>query len=81
MCMFAGRAASTSGTPSSSGTTCAADAAAAGAYAQLKRALAEAAPDDWDAYYLVKDPACDLIVAAAEQWAARTAWTPPPPDA
>ena len=58
-----------------------ADAAAACAYAQLKRALAEAAPDDWDAYYLVKDPACDLIVAAAEQWAARTAWTPPPPDA
>ena len=58
-----------------------ADAVAAGAYGELKRALAQAAPDDWDAYYAVKDPACDLIVTAAEHWAARTAWVLPPADA
>ncbi len=40
-----------------------ADAAAAGAYGQVKRALAQAVPDDWDTYYAtVKDPACDLIM-------------------
>jgi hypothetical protein len=26
-------------------------------------------------------PACDLIVAGAEQWAARVRWSPPPSDA
>ena len=52
-----------------------ADPAAAGAYASVKRALAAGAPDDWDTYYAVKDPACDLIVAGAEHWAARTGWT------
>jgi GrpB-like predicted nucleotidyltransferase (UPF0157 family) len=59
-----------------------ADATAAAAYGLMKRALAEvAAPDDWDTYYAVKDPACDLIMAGAEQWALRTAWTPGPSDA
>lgn len=58
-----------------------ADTFAAGAYGDLKRALAAAAPDDWDAYYDVKDPACDLIIAGAEQWAARVRWAPPPSDA
>ena len=53
-----------------------ADGRAAGAYAALKRALIDAAPGDWDAYYAVKDPACDLIIAGAEQWAGRTGWTP-----
>lgn len=48
-----------------------ADHAAAGAYASLKRALADGAANDWDTYYAVKDPACDLIVAAAEHWAAQ----------
>ena len=38
-------------------------------------ALAAAAHDDWDHYYAVKDPACDLIMAAAEEWARRTDWT------
>lgn len=57
------------------------DANAAGAYQALKRALAERADDDWDLYYAVKDPACDLILAGAEQWAARHGWTPGPPDA
>jgi GrpB-like predicted nucleotidyltransferase (UPF0157 family) len=57
------------------------DAVAAGAYGLLKRALADVAADDWDTYYAVKDPACDLIIAGAEQWARRTAWTPAPSDA
>lgn len=52
-----------------------ADPRAAAAYAALKRALASVAPDDFDTYYAVKDPACDLIIAGAEQWAARTGWT------
>lgn len=47
-----------------------ADANAAAAYAQIKRALARLHPNDPDAYYDVKDPACDLIMAAAERWAA-----------
>jgi GrpB-like predicted nucleotidyltransferase (UPF0157 family) len=43
---------------------------AAAAYARLKRALAERFGDDLAAYTEVKDSACDLIVAAAEDWAA-----------
>ena len=58
-----------------------ADVVAAGAYGQVKRALAHAAPDDWDTYYAVKDPACDLVIAAAEHWAVRSGWTPPVSDA
>jgi GrpB-like predicted nucleotidyltransferase (UPF0157 family) len=52
-----------------------ADRAAADSYGELKRALAVAARGDWDMYYAVKDPACDLIIAGAEEWALRTAWT------
>jgi GrpB-like predicted nucleotidyltransferase (UPF0157 family) len=48
--------------------------AASGAYAQVKQALAEHAPTDWDHYYGVKDPVCDIIMAAAEDWAASTGW-------
>jgi hypothetical protein len=29
----------------------------------------------------VKDPACDLILAGAEQWAERISWSPSPSDA
>jgi GrpB-like predicted nucleotidyltransferase (UPF0157 family) len=47
---------------------------AALAYAQVKHALAGFAPDDWDHYYDVKDPVCDIIMAGAEQWAAATRW-------
>jgi GrpB-like predicted nucleotidyltransferase (UPF0157 family) len=42
---------------------------AAGAYARLKRGLAERLDDDLAAYTELKDPACDLIVVAAEDWA------------
>ncbi|MEY2426239.1 MAG: hypothetical protein QOI61_1811 [Actinomycetota bacterium] len=58
-----------------------ADPLAATSYGAVKRALATIAPDDWDAYYEVKDPACDLILAGAEQWAERVGWSPPATDA
>jgi GrpB-like predicted nucleotidyltransferase (UPF0157 family) len=43
---------------------------AAAAYARLKHGLAERLGDDLVAYTELKDPACDLIVVAAEDWAA-----------
>jgi GrpB-like predicted nucleotidyltransferase (UPF0157 family) len=43
------------------------------AYARLKRALA-ALGIDRGTYADVKDPVCDLILIAAEDWAARTGW-------
>lgn len=47
---------------------------AAAAYAQAKVALAQHGPYDWDLYYDVKDPICDIIMAGAEEWAATTRW-------
>jgi GrpB-like predicted nucleotidyltransferase (UPF0157 family) len=47
---------------------------AAGAYAQAKTALAQHGPTDWDLYYDVKDPICDIIMAGAEDWAASSGW-------
>ncbi len=49
---------------------------ASGAYALIKQQLARYHPDDWDAYYDIKDPACDLIWSGAEEWAQRTNWQP-----
>jgi GrpB-like predicted nucleotidyltransferase (UPF0157 family) len=46
----------------------------AAAYASLKRALA-ALGIDRGVYADVKDPACDLIFIAAEDWAAETGWS------
>jgi GrpB-like predicted nucleotidyltransferase (UPF0157 family) len=51
------------------------------AYSQVKLALARLHPEDVEAYYDVKDPVCDLIMAAAEGWAAAIEWTPGPSDA
>jgi GrpB-like predicted nucleotidyltransferase (UPF0157 family) len=48
--------------------------ASAAAYANLKRALA-ALGIDRGVYADVKDPACDLIFIAAEDWAAQTGWS------
>ncbi|WP_198016983.1 GrpB family protein [Nocardioides sp. CF8] len=48
---------------------------AADAYAEVKRALARLHPDDVDAYYDVKDPVCDLVMDAAERWAADVSWS------
>ena len=47
------------------------------AYARLKRHLAGLLPDDSGRYADVKDPACDLIYLAAEQWAAAGGWAEP----
>jgi GrpB-like predicted nucleotidyltransferase (UPF0157 family) len=44
--------------------------AAVPAYARFKEALAEAVNDDVDVYTDVKDPVVDLVIAAAEEWAA-----------
>lgn len=53
---------------------------AAQAYAQVKTALARLRPQDVDAYYDVKDPVCDIIIAGAESWAAASGWQPGPTD-
>jgi GrpB-like predicted nucleotidyltransferase (UPF0157 family) len=50
---------------------------AAAAYAQVKTALARLHPDDVGAYYDVKDPVCDLVMDAAERWAADVDWAAP----
>jgi GrpB-like predicted nucleotidyltransferase (UPF0157 family) len=47
---------------------------AAAAYARLKRGLADLGIDP-GAYTDVKDPACDLIFIAAEDWATQTGWS------
>lgn len=49
---------------------------AVAAYAQIKTALARLHPDDPRAYDDVKDPVCDLIMDAAELWAAGEGWRP-----
>lgn len=43
-------------------------------YALVKTALAKYHADDVEAYYDVKDPVCDIIMAAAEEWGAATHW-------
>jgi GrpB-like predicted nucleotidyltransferase (UPF0157 family) len=48
--------------------------AAALAYAQVKMALAKYHAGDVGAYYDVKDPVCDIIMAGAEDWAVTTHW-------
>ena len=45
---------------------------AANDYAELKRSLAFYHPDDLEAYTVIKDPVCDVIMAAAEEWAKAT---------
>jgi GrpB-like predicted nucleotidyltransferase (UPF0157 family) len=47
---------------------------AAAAYGRVKAALAQHGPTDWDLYYDVKDPVCDVVMAGAEDWAAATGW-------
>lgn len=49
---------------------------AAEAYGLIKQQLARRHPEDLDAYYDIKDPVCDLIWHAADQWAQTTGWQP-----
>lgn len=53
---------------------------AAEAYATIKRELARLFPQDADSYYAIKDPVFDVLMAGAEDWAARTGWSAPPSD-
>ncbi len=52
---------------------------AASSHATLKRRLAELSLET-GLYADVKDPVTDLIMVAAEEWAARTGWHPGPSD-
>jgi GrpB-like predicted nucleotidyltransferase (UPF0157 family) len=49
--------------------------AAAAGYAELKRRLAALPGVSSGVYADTKDPVCDIIMAAAEDWAMRTGWT------
>ena len=51
------------------------------AYAEIKRQLARYFPENVEAYYDVKDPVFDLIMAGAGEWAGVTDWMLPPSDA
>ncbi|MBC2662149.1 GrpB family protein [Novosphingobium flavum] len=57
-----------------------ADPAAAAAYQAVKAALVDHTGGDPAAYYAVKDPVCDAIMAGAEAWARSTGWQVPPGD-
>lgn len=50
---------------------------ASAAYEVVKRELAERFSSDKASYYALKDPVFDLIVAGANEWAARVGWTVP----
>jgi GrpB-like predicted nucleotidyltransferase (UPF0157 family) len=50
---------------------------AAAAYGDVKRHLARLFPHDQDAYYDIKDPVFDVLMAGAEAWAASTGWRDP----
>jgi GrpB-like predicted nucleotidyltransferase (UPF0157 family) len=54
---------------------------AARAYGEVKRELARIVGDDEDAFYAVKDPVFDILMAGAEDWASATGWQPGPSDA
>ncbi|MFN8177543.1 MAG: GrpB family protein [bacterium] len=42
----------------------------------IKREIARRHADDVEAYYDIKDPVCDLIWDAAQEWARQTGWEP-----
>ncbi|WP_020575345.1 GrpB family protein [Actinopolymorpha alba] len=52
------------------------DQAAREAWAEFKRRLARAVTPDLPTYGQIKDPATDVLMAAAERWARETGWTP-----
>ncbi len=54
---------------------------AARAYADVKTSLARIVESDIEAYYDVKDPVFDIIMAGATEWAQATRWKPGPSDA
>ena len=48
--------------------------AAAAGYEALKRVLVQYHAEDRIVYTLIKDPVCDVIMSAAEDWARQTGW-------
>ncbi len=54
--------------------------AAAAAYGQVKVALAGYHAEDVEAYYTIKDPVRDILMAGAEAWAMTVGWAPGPSD-
>lgn len=52
----------------------------AAAYGEVKRQLAHHFADDVDGYYDIKDPAFDLFMSVAEEWAEWSGWRPGPTD-
>ena len=54
---------------------------AANAYAEVKRQLAKYFPNDVEAYYDIKDPVFDVMMAGGLEWAEATDWQQPPSDA
>jgi GrpB-like predicted nucleotidyltransferase (UPF0157 family) len=54
---------------------------ASNAYGEIKRQLARYFPEDADAYYDIKDPVCDALMAGAFEWAKLYSWTPGPSEA
>lgn len=53
---------------------------AASAYGLIKQRLVAFFPDNADAYYDIKDPVCDLIMATANEWALYVDWSEPTSD-
>ena len=53
---------------------------AAQAYEAVKRQLARFFSRDDDGYYAIKDPVFDVLMAGANDWAAKVGWTEPPGD-
>jgi len=53
---------------------------AADAYGRVKIELAKYFPENVDAYYDIKDPVFDILMAGARDWAAETGWVLPDTD-
>ena len=53
---------------------------AAAAYGEIKQQLAKHFPNDPDAYYAIKDPTFDILMAGATEWATATNWREPASD-
>ncbi len=53
---------------------------AAKAYESIKRSLATRFSEDVAAYYEIKDPVFDVLMAGAEIWASSVNWCPPESD-
>ncbi|WP_035362159.1 GrpB family protein [Dyadobacter alkalitolerans] len=53
---------------------------AAKAYEAIKLSLAHHFPNDLFAYYEIKDPVFDVLMAGAEIWASAVNWSNPPSD-